>query len=127
MGPFAYRIMEDGGLEPIDDNPAINAAYEMNVVPMMCITNFTSTELGENLAHAVLGNLAVVERLLSNIIGIMRQKGYLGLNIDFENVLPETQNYNRFIPRRRPPASARLFRLQRPGAEGERGTGRIAV
>jgi spore germination protein len=81
--------MEDGGLEPIDDNPAINAAYEMNVVPMMCITNFTSTELGENLAHVVLGDLDVIERLLSNIISIMRQKGYLGLNIDFENVLPE--------------------------------------
>jgi spore germination protein len=98
LGPFAYRIMEDGGLEPIDDNPAINAAYEMNVVPMMCITNFTSTELGENLAHVVLSDLSVIERLLSNIISIMRQKGYLGLNIDFENVLPEDrENYNRFI------------------------------
>jgi len=98
VAPFAYRIREDGSLETIDDNPAINAAYSVNAVPLMAITNFTSTELGENLAHIVLSNLQIVDRLLTNIINIMRQKGYLGLNIDFENVLPEDrENYNRFI------------------------------
>ncbi len=96
--PFAYRIREDGDLEAIDDNPAINAAYSVNAVPLMAITNFTSTELGENLAHEVLSNLQIVDRLLTNIVNIMRLKGYLGLNIDFENVLPEDrENYNRFI------------------------------
>lgn len=96
--PFAYRIKEDGDLETIDDNPAINAAYSVDAVPLMAITNFTSTELGENLAHAVLSNLQIVDRLLTNIVNIMRRKGYLGLNIDFENVLPEDrENYNRFI------------------------------
>ncbi len=46
----------------------------------------------------VLSNLQIVERLLTNIVNIMRRKGYLGLNIDFENVLPEDrENYNRFI------------------------------
>lgn len=96
--PFSYRIREDGGLEAIDDNPAINAAYSVNAVPLMAITNFTSTELGENLAHVVLSNLQIVDQLLTNIVNIMRRKGYLGLNIDFENVLPEDrENYNRFI------------------------------
>ena len=100
VSPFAYRIIEDGGLEQIDDLPAINAAYAENAVPMMAITNFTSTELGENLAHAVLSNNQIVERLLDNIINIMDQKGYMGLNIDFENVLPDDrENYNRFIQR----------------------------
>lgn len=98
VSPFAYRIREDGDLEPIDDIQAINAAYAENAVPTMSITNFTSTELGENLAHAVLSNLQIVDRLLDTIVRIMNQKGYLGLNIDFENVLPEDrENYNRFI------------------------------
>lgn len=96
--PFAYRIRENGDLETIDDAPAINASYSIEAVPLMGITNFTSTELGENLAHAVLSNLQIVDRLLTNILAIMRQKGYLSLNIDFENVLPEDrENYNRFI------------------------------
>lgn len=98
LSPFAYRIREDGSLDPIDDLPAINAAYAERAVPMMSVNNFTSTELGENLAHAVLSSSQVSERLISNILSVMDQKGYMGLNIDFENVLPEDrENYNRFI------------------------------
>ncbi len=98
--PFAYRIREDGSMESIDDLPAINAAYAERAVPMMSINNFTSTELGENVAHAVLSSTEVSERLIGNILRIMDQKGYMGLNVDFENVLPEDrENYNRFIQR----------------------------
>lgn len=98
LSPFAYRIREDGTLEPIDDSALINAAYESNIVPMMAITNFTSTELGHNLAHVVLSNNDIRETLITNIINIMKDKGYLGVNIDFENVLPsDRENYNQFL------------------------------
>ncbi|RKD29502.1 LysM peptidoglycan-binding domain-containing protein [Thermohalobacter berrensis] len=100
LSPFAYLVTENGDLAPIDDVPAIIAAYEENVVPMMSITNFTATELGENLAHIILANPQIQERLLTNIINVMREKGYLGLNIDFENVLPDDRElYNQFIQR----------------------------
>ncbi len=74
LSPFAYLIREDGNLQPIDDIPAIEAAYAENVVPMMSITNFTSTEKGENLAHVILESSEIQERLLSNIINIMIEK-----------------------------------------------------
>jgi spore germination protein len=65
---------------------------------MMSITNFTSTDLGQNLAHVVLSSTVIVNRLLTNILNIMKEKGYLGLNIDFEGVLPaDKEFYNRFI------------------------------
>lgn len=98
LSPFAYRIREDGSLETIDDSQLINAAYSENIVPMMAITNFTSTELGHNLAHDVLSNNDIRNRLITNIINIMKDKGYLGVNIDFENVLPsDRENYNEFL------------------------------
>lgn len=98
LSPFAYRIREDGTLEPIDDSALINAAYSSNIIPMMAVTNFTSTELGHNLAHIVLSNNDIRETLITNIIDIMKDKGYLGLNIDFENVLPaDRENYNQFL------------------------------
>ena len=98
LAPFAYRIKEDGTLEPIDDSALINAAYAKNVVPMMAITNFTATELGHNLAHVVLSTPAVRDKLITNIINTMKDKGYQGVNIDFENVLPaDRENYNRFL------------------------------
>ncbi|CAB1248000.1 Cortical fragment-lytic enzyme [Clostridiaceae bacterium BL-3] len=98
LSPFAYRIREDGSLETIDDSALINAAYAENIVPMMAITNFTATELGHNLAHVVLSNESIRENLITNILDIMRNKGYLGVNIDFENVLPsDRENYNTFL------------------------------
>lgn len=100
LSPFAYRIREDGSLEPIDDAAVINAAYAEKVIPMMAITNFTATELGANLAHIILSNTGIQDKLLTNIVNIMKQKGYLGVNFDFENVLPaDRELYNQFLQR----------------------------
>lgn len=98
LAPFSYVIKENGDLVPIDDEPLINAAYQNRVVPMMCIVNFSSTSRGQDIAHGVLNNPAAVQNLISNIIQIMKLKGYLGLNIDFEFVLPEDKElYNDFL------------------------------
>ncbi|TCP31773.1 spore germination protein [Scopulibacillus darangshiensis] len=98
--PFAYRIQADGGLTPINDNAAILAAYQHRVVPIMAITNFTSTETGTTLAHTILSSPQLQNTLLTNILGMMRAKGYQGLNIDFENVNPDDrESYNQFLQR----------------------------
>lgn len=100
LAPFAYLIREDGSLQSIFDDPAIQAAYEQRVIPMMSITNFTSTSAGENLAHILLSSPELVEALIGNIMTIMQQKRYKGVNIDFENVLPEDRElYNQFLQR----------------------------
>jgi len=100
LSPFAYLIREDGSLQPADDVPAIQAAEAEGVTPMMAVTNFTATSRGENLAHIVLNSTQITDRLLTQIINTMRAKGYLGLNIDFENVLPaDREAYNRFLER----------------------------
>jgi spore germination protein len=66
---------------------------------MMCITNFTSTSR-ERTGRVVLENAEIAETELDNAIAVMRGKGYLALNVDFENVLPENrEDYNRFIRR----------------------------
>lgn len=96
--PFAYRIKEDGNLEQIVDPPVINAALEKKAVAIMAITNFTSTELGDNLAHIILASESIQRTLINNIVNIMIAKRYKGVNIDFENVLPaDRQLYNKFL------------------------------
>ena len=98
LSPFAYRIKEDGSLEQIDDTVAISTALSENVVPMMAITNFTSTELGDNLAHTILTSNDLQGTLITNIVRIMAAKGYKGFNIDFENVPPsDIALYNNFL------------------------------
>lgn len=98
--PFGYRIKADGTLESVNDEGLIQAAQSRNVVPLMAITNFTAQELGSNVAHAILSSTELQDKLLSNILSTMRRKGYKGLNIDFENVLPsDREAYNQFLRR----------------------------
>ena len=98
LSPFAYLINEKGDLSPINDELRIQASLAENVVPMMSITNFTSTAAGSNVAHIVLSSSALRTRVITNMIQVMEKKGYQGVNIDFENVLPEDREfYNQFL------------------------------
>ena len=98
LSPFAYLINEDGSLVPIDDEPAIGEAISKGVVPMMSVVNFTRNVSGDNIANIILNNPQIVEAVQTNILNIMRDKGYRGLNIDFEYVLPEDREaYNNFL------------------------------
>lgn len=98
LTPFAYLVQEDGSLVPIDDDVAIGEAISQGAVPMMSIVNFTVNTAGENVADKVLNNPDIVNTLQNNIINTMKEKGYQGLNIDFEYVLPEDREaYNNFL------------------------------
>ncbi|MDN4494081.1 LysM peptidoglycan-binding domain-containing protein [Ureibacillus aquaedulcis] len=98
LSPFAYLIREDGSLEPFADESMLAAARDKNVIPMLAITNLSVTSTGTNLAHAVLSSSQIRETLLTNILQLMKEKGYKGLNIDFEYVQPgDRENYNQFL------------------------------
>lgn len=98
FSPFAYMMKEDGTLQPINDEKMIMAAKANNIIPMLTLTNFTSTEEGSNLAHVVLSNADLQKKVMNNVLQVMQNKGYKVLNIDFENVLPaDRENYNAFI------------------------------
>lgn len=100
LSPFAYRMRADGTLETVNDTAIVQTAISNHVVPIMAITNFSATELGSTTAHAILSSPTVTTKLLDNIISTMRSKGYRGLNIDFENVLPaDRELYNQFLRR----------------------------
>jgi spore germination protein len=90
----------DGGLNPFNDAAIIQAATQERVVPMMAITNFTYKDPGSRLAQTILSNTQLQNQLLDNVVRTMREKGYRGLNIDFENVYPsDRERYNQFLQR----------------------------
>lgn len=100
LSPFSYRVQMNGSLTPLDDSAIIGAAYEKRVAPMMVITNFESGNFSPDIAHAVLTDANSQKELVSNIVAVMRQKGYLALNVDFEYVRPaDREAYNAFLQR----------------------------
>ncbi|MBH1940227.1 glycoside hydrolase family 18 protein [Mobilitalea sibirica] len=88
---FGYRIIEGGEIEQIDDTDIIAQAYEYNVAPLMFLS--TISERGEENFHVdfnILNNEHLMDTLISNILNIIKEKNYYGLNITYRYISAET-------------------------------------
>lgn len=96
---FTYGFTPEGDLIGIDDTEVIQIAKEYGVTPIMLLSTFTSEGVFSNeLASQMLRNNEVQEKLIQNLIQTLQEKGYGGLDVDFEYILPEDrQAYVDFI------------------------------
>lgn len=105
LSPFSYGVNADGSLANLQDTLVLQGAKATNAAPLLTITNTVGGSFNSDRAAAILRNSAVQDTLLNNVMARMREKGYTGLNIDFEYVHPEDrENYNAFLRK----AAARL-------------------
>ena len=96
---FSYQVIEDGNITPLNDQRVIRAAKDSNTLPMLVLTNIGATgRFDSDLAHTILVNENVQDILISNLITTLRNKGYEGVDIDFEYVYPaDKELYNAFL------------------------------
>lgn len=95
---FSYQVNADGSYEDINDQEIINEARKFRVAPLMVITNITDSGFSSELASELLNNEENKSRLYQNILNTLREKGYYGVNIDFEYLFPKDKEvYNQFI------------------------------
>ncbi len=96
---FTYGITPEGDLISIEDEDLIRLARNYNVAPLMLISTLTeSGNFSSELAHKILNDQNVQNRLIDNIMNNLRDKNYYGLDVDFEFVLPEDKDkYTQFI------------------------------
>ncbi|BCJ86746.1 glycosyl hydrolase family 18 protein [Effusibacillus dendaii] len=96
---FSYRATRDGGLTSPNDSFALAAAREFGIAPLLVMTNFEA-DIGfsAELARAIITSEEVKNRLFDNLVRIIREKGFVGVNVDFERVGPEDrETYNQFL------------------------------
>ena len=101
--PFTYGIGADGGLVALRDEGILAAAGQYSVLPWMHLSTMTEEgRFSSARAEALLGSASRQETLLGQIKEILKEKGYGGLDVDFEYVLPEQREaYAAFITRLR--------------------------
>lgn len=99
MTPFTYGITNSGNLVQLDDEELIDLSLNYGVAPLMHLSTLTeSGGFSNELASLVLNNLDIQETLISEIVANMQNKGYRGLDIDFEFVYPQDSLlYGEFI------------------------------
>ena len=95
---FSYAVNRDGTLTGVDDQVTINAAYEDRVAPLMVVTNYEEGTFSTELATSILSSEELQDKVLDEALRIMREKGYLGLDFDFEYLGAENrERYNEFL------------------------------
>ncbi len=96
---FSYQINSDGSLRSIEDEELIDTAKKYKVVPIMVITNIGSEDrFSSELAHIILNSEELQNKVINNILRIMRKKGYSGLTIDFEYIYSsDKESFIKFI------------------------------
>ncbi|MGI6084123.1 MAG: LysM peptidoglycan-binding domain-containing protein [Acetivibrionales bacterium] len=96
---FSYQVNADGSLDNIEDLPLIQAARSFRVAPLMVITNIGDEGgFDSDLASTILGSTTIQDTLLDNVVRVLEEKNYSGLDIDFEYIYPsDRENYNNFL------------------------------
>ncbi|MBP1756353.1 MAG: hypothetical protein H6Q59_2751 [Firmicutes bacterium] len=96
---FTYGFTPAGELVPIEDEELIAIAKEFGVEPIMMLAPMTADgAFNSQVAHQMFTNPTAQANLINNIVANIKAKGYRGLDIDFEFVLPEDkQNFLNFI------------------------------
>ena len=89
---FGYGFDLNGNLTVIDDQPLINLAYQFRTAPVMLLSAIDQNDVFNSyLASALFQDTALQDKVLDNVVAVMTQKGYLGLDIDFEFIPPESR------------------------------------
>lgn len=90
MSLFTYGFTADGALVPLDDEELLPIADQFGVSPIMMLAPMTADgNFDTQIAHNMFANVEGQNKLIDQIIANMKEKGYVGLDIDFEFILPE--------------------------------------
>ena len=103
LSVFSYGIRDDGSLLPpeADDTEVIALAREYSTIPLLVLTSLTERgTFSSKLAAEVLANESLADVVISSVVKTVEEKGYGGVDVDFEYIPEEySDDYSVFIER----------------------------
>lgn len=98
LSSFSYHAGADGNLTLLDDINIRDMAKNQGVGTLMVVTNMGPSSFDGEIAHSILSDENVHDILIQNILDVAKDRGFYGVNIDFEYINPEDKDlYNNFI------------------------------
>lgn len=86
---FTYSFTRDGNLIQVEDAPILQKCKELNIKPLLVISNYEKEAFSPELASEVLQNSEERNSLVQNLVNTVNEKDYAGVSIDFEFVPPD--------------------------------------
>ena len=103
LTPFTYGITASGGLLPLEDDTLLSAARAHGSRPVMHLSTLTeSGQFDTRRGELILTDTPVQDRLVNEVIQTVLQRGYAGVDVDFEYLPgPLAAAYAAFLARLR--------------------------
>ena len=84
---FSHSVQNDGTLRAPNDAEVISLAKDYGVLPTMVLTNLSENGgFSQSLVASILNNDEVKEKLINEIYTTIKEKGYSGVDVDFEYI-----------------------------------------
>lgn len=97
---FSYSFSENGDIKQVDEVQSNTLEYSKNsnIAPIAVIHNINNGKFDRDLIHKILVNSEQRKNLINNIVIMLAKEGYVGVNIDFENIdIKDKDLYSNFI------------------------------
>ena len=90
LTPFTYGVSRDGTLLPLLDANLRSAAARYGAAPLMHLSSLTEEgSFSNERSSLLLQSPDLQEKLIQDVLDTMREKGFRGLDVDFEYVFPQ--------------------------------------
>ncbi len=101
LTPFTYGFTPAGQLVDLRDAGLLQAAAQAGVTPLLHLSTLTEQgNFSNELAGQALNDPAVQRTLIDDLAAVVEAKGYQGVDVDFEYLLPQDAlSYAAFIRR----------------------------
>lgn len=113
LSVFSYGFTTSGDLVPpgTDDNRMIGQAWQQGTAPVLVLTPFDQTGMFNNyLISAITHDLTAQQNLIDQLFLTMEEKGFAGIDLDFEYILPQDRvAYADFVANVRAQAAPRGY------------------
>ncbi|MDE7183640.1 MAG: LysM peptidoglycan-binding domain-containing protein [Lachnospiraceae bacterium] len=113
LSVFSYGFTTSGNLIPpkTDDSRMIHEAWMQGVAPVLVLTPFDQTGMFNNyLISEITHNMTAQQNLIDQMLLLMEEKGFAGIDLDFEYILPEDRiAYADFVANVRTQASPKGY------------------
>ena len=111
---FSYGFTFEGELVPPiqDETWMIQLAWENGIEPMLVLTPFTQGVFNNQLIQTLVEEESVRENVITNLLKVVEEKGYVGVDVDFEYVRAQNrEGYAEFVGELRAAMNEKGYRV----------------
>lgn len=111
---FSYGFTFEGNLvpPPQDDLWMIETAWNRGAEPLMVLTPFSGGAFNNQLVKVLVENQEIQDKLIEQMLVTVSDRGYAGVDIDFEYILPENrEQYAEFVGKTRQKMNENGYRV----------------